>query len=820
MGFRKQVLLSTAAVVSSQANAGAVAATSAHATAESAQAQNVPAEQASSAVRPVDATDIIVTAQRRRERLLDVPASIVVTTGEKLERLHLNAASDLQYVTPGLALGDSNTSRGQGLRIRGIGTTVFADGIEQSVGTVVDGIPLARAGQGLADLVDLDRVEVLRGPQGLLFGRNASAGLINIVTRRPTRVPSLIANASYASGDEVNLSAGLSGPVAGDKILARVSGYFNKRRGFVTDVFDGRLLNNRNEYGFRGTVEFHPADGLEILLRGDWSRRANDCCIWTVRQFATAATDPRPGQRFLSAFTGPIATGPRARQIAGNGEYRNLVTSRGVSGEANFAIGDYTLTSLTGYRRWNQADNNDADLSPSNVLNRNFGSNALNQFSQEFRLTSPSARPFRFVGGLFYYNSNNRGQFQQIGRFSLSLANLQNLGINAPLAPGVILPAAQLFGRDVTTKIAVSDYAAFGQGDWKVGGGVSLTAGARLTKTRVGLDYTRVGTPGANAFNFVVGRAFAPLAFNAKTRDTNISWRLGVQYVPQANHMLYASVSRGYKGPGFNNLLDIVVPAGSTPQAFTKVDPEIPTAYELGYKASLLDRKLSLSAALYLTDFKDFQAQIVEFAPGASIGSFAIRNAGKLRSKGLELTLEARPTRHFTAGVSFAFNDAKYVSFTGASCPRLGALVTTVGAPCGPAIAGGPKRTSFDASGLGVTNAPKYTAALDARWDTPLSGNLNGFVQANYYWRSATKYGLYPDNIANPTIQPSYGILNGSVGVDVDRKITVSIFAKNLFDQNFVTSIFDLPLDSAGGLGQYVTRDAERTLGVQANLRF
>ena len=764
--------------------------------------------------------DIVVTAQRRSERLLDVPVSVVATSGDRLERLNFNAATDLQYVTPGLTLGDANTPRGQGLRIRGVGSNVFADGIEQSVGTVVDGVPLARAGQGLADLIDLERVEVLRGPQGLLFGRNASAGLISITTRRPTEQLSGMLNASYGSLDEMNVGASLAGPVVEGRILGRLSGYLNKRDGFIDNRLTGQKINNREEYGFRGTVELRPTDTLEVLLRADYSRRDNECCVWSVRRFANATTDPRPGAAFLSTFVGPLETGPEARQIAANGEYSNLVTSQGISSEVNLQLGDYTLTSLTAYRTWEQADNNDADLSSSNILNRNFGANDLTQFSQELRLTSPADQAVEFVAGLFYFTSSNEGDFQQVGRFSLSLARLQNLGINAPVAPGVVLPASQLFGRDIASDIDVTDLAVFGQATWNVNEALSLTAGARVTRTEVSMNYGRTGTSGASAFNFLVGAAFAPLAFDASTEDTNVSWRVGAQYALDEDQNVYASVARGYKGPGFNSLLDIVIPAGVTAQNFTRVEPEVPTAYELGYKASLMDRRLSLTAALFLTDFENFQAQIVEFQPGSSIGSFAIRNAGELRTKGFELSLAAQPSSSLSFGASLAYTDATFESFANASCPRLGAIVTTVGAACGPAVAGGPNRTSFDASGLAVTNAPKWSGNADMRWEMPIRSDLGAFVQANLYWRSETTFGLYPANIPNPTIQDSYGILNASAGFDVGDNATISVFGKNLFDTNFVSSIGDLPFDAAGGLLQFVTPDARRTVGVQANLRF
>ncbi|WP_375392893.1 TonB-dependent receptor [uncultured Sphingomonas sp.] len=238
---------------------------------------------------PTDTTDIIVTANKREERLLNVPISVVAINGDRLQRLNLSTATDLQFVTPGLGLGDSNTPRGAGLRIRGVGTTVFADGVEQSVGTVVDGIPLARAGQGLAELVDVERVEVLRGPQGMLFGRNASAGLINIITQLPTEKLSFTGNASYASENEVKLGGSLSGALIPGAVSARVTGFLNRRDGFVTNLVTGHRLNNQNEYGARGVVEIKPTSGLQFILRGDWAKRDTQCCIWTARSFASAS---------------------------------------------------------------------------------------------------------------------------------------------------------------------------------------------------------------------------------------------------------------------------------------------------------------------------------------------------------------------------------------------------------------------------------------------------------------------------------------------------------------------------------------------------
>jgi len=765
---------------------------------------------------------VTVTAQKREERAVDVPISVVTTTGETLEALNLTAATDLQYTTPGLNLGDANTPRGAGLRIRGIRTNVFADGIEQNVGTVVDGVPLARAGQGLADLTDIERVEVLRGPQGMLFGRNASAGLINIVTRGPTDDLSVQGNAAVANDGVVNVSAGLSGPIVKNVLTGRISGYTNQRDGFVARTGEDSSLNDRNEFGFRGALKWDASEDFELTLRADYSERDNECCIWTPRAFADATSDPRPGAGFLStALPGVTASSDNLTIGDAADTIFNKVISQGVSGEVNWEFGDYTFTSLTAFRTWRQKDNNDADLSQLNILDINFGANDLEQFSQEFRLTSPSDGPLEYVVGAFYYDSSNTGNFDQVGRFALSFAGAQAAGIDIPLAPGLALPASANFGRSVETVIDVEDFAMFGQATYYLTEQLSLIVGGRYPDTSVSMDYARVGTPGNNAFNFLLGGAFAPLEFDVSTSDTNLSWRLGAQYALGEDANLYATVSRGYKGPGFNNLLDIVIPTGQTEEEFTLVDPEIPTSYEIGYKAILLDGRVSVDTSVYRTEFEDFQAQIVETPQGAAIGSFAIRNAGELLTQGIELQVTAAPRDEVTLGFAAAFADSEFKSFQGASCPRLAGLVTEVGAPCGPLVAGGANATSFDASGLDGTNAPELTLSLDGRYQTPIFGRFEGFVQGNYYWRDDTTFGLYPFNVPNPTVQESYGILNASLGlIGNDGGYTVSLFARNMTDENFVTSIFDLPFDAAGGLGQFVTADAQRTIGVSLNVSY
>lgn len=454
--------------------------------AQPALAQTALAQTPESAAAATEET-IIVTATKRAARLADVPASIVAVTGTRLEQLNLSTATDLQYITPGLGLGDANTPRGAGLRIRGVGTNVFADGIEQSVGTVIDGVPLARAGQGLVELADVERVEVLRGPQGMLFGRNASAGLINVVTRAPTEELSYILNASVASDNEQKIGGSVAGPLLPGLLRARLTGFSNTRDGIVKNLATGSDLNDQSEHGFRGALMFTPMPSLDLTLRADWSQRDTNCCIWTVRRFATPAENP-PGSVLLSSFAGAsvvAAQGPENRVVNQTGDPFNTGESSGVSAEINARVGEYTITSITARRTWDQFDGLDSDQTALNVLDINFGSNTLEQVSQELRLTSPDAGRIRYVAGLFYFDATNDNFSRQSGRFTAQLAAAQAAGVTIPLSTTLSLPPTANFGRDVTTTISTRDIAAFGEATIDITDRLRGIVGARYTDTEV-----------------------------------------------------------------------------------------------------------------------------------------------------------------------------------------------------------------------------------------------------------------------------------------------------------------------------------------------
>ena len=354
--------------------------------------------------------DIIVTAQKRTESAQDVPISLTVISAAALERSNYNEFNDIQRFSPGLVITDSSNSRATGVTIRGIGTSTFSDAIEQSVGIVIDGVVIGRVPGAISDLVDVERVEVLRGPQGTLFGKNASAGVISIVTRQPTNTFEALGSISYATLDEIKLFGAVSGPIVADKVLARISGYRNTRDGLITNVRTGQDLNNRNEYGFRGKLLLKPVETLDITLAGDYSRRDQRCCTWTTR-------DITPGnfigaiQRGVGVVAGPQNNqvnlgGDQAFKGADTPDAYQRSTIWGVSGEANLDLGAVSLTSITAFRKWNGQDDLDADQTPLPLLVFNRGTTRQRQFTQELRLTSPADQFISYVAGGFYFKQH------------------------------------------------------------------------------------------------------------------------------------------------------------------------------------------------------------------------------------------------------------------------------------------------------------------------------------------------------------------------------------------------------------------------------
>jgi outer membrane receptor protein involved in Fe transport len=360
----------------------------------------LPAFAQASSAEVVEQGEIIVTATRRSEALSDVPIAVSAVNAEMLANTGATDIRQLNQVSPSLLVSSTSSEAGGGVaRIRGIGTVGDNPGLESSVALFIDGVYRSRTGVGLTELGDVERIEVLRGPQGTLFGRNASAGLINIVTAKPSFDFGGSAEVTYGNYDFIRATANVTGPIAGDKAAARIDGTYVKRDGFLEDVISGRSVNGRDRYVLKGQLLLTPNDDLEIRLIGDYTKRDEECCAAPYFFAQDTGRDANGNLTFapsrilniLRAFGGTIIEDTYARQISitpGVG-YASNVKDWGLSGEVNWDLGGANLTSITAYRDWDLVSGQDADFSNVDILRRaddGLSGRSFKTFSQEIRL--------------------------------------------------------------------------------------------------------------------------------------------------------------------------------------------------------------------------------------------------------------------------------------------------------------------------------------------------------------------------------------------------------------------------------------------------
>ncbi len=370
-----------------------------------------PTATTAAAVSPVyhDQNDIIVTATRRNQALSDVPIAVSAVTAEALQNSGANDIRSLNQLAPSLLVSSTGTEANGSARIRGIGTVGDNPGLESSVAVFIDGVYRSRTGAGLNELGEIERIEVLRGPQGTLFGRNASAGLINIVSKRPSFEFGANAEAGYGNFNYYRLAGGVTGPVLGDKVAARIDGVYVKRDGFYKDLVSGGRVNDRDRYFIRGQLLIKPTDDIDIRLIGDYTKRKEACCAATYLP-VTETVDPTantttPGFNTDGAYTaGPNRildvlrsfggiinddTYSRKISVSPGRTFKGTTRDYGVSGELNWDLGGAKLTSITAYRDYKSGGGGDVDYNNVDILFRANDGNAYRQFktfSQELRL--------------------------------------------------------------------------------------------------------------------------------------------------------------------------------------------------------------------------------------------------------------------------------------------------------------------------------------------------------------------------------------------------------------------------------------------------
>jgi len=729
-----------------------------------------------------DARDIIVTAQKRPERLQETPLAVTALSQADLDANISRTLIETVQRAPGVSFTSGNTARAEGVRVRGVGTASFSEGVTGSVATVIDGVLLGRQAQGQFELNDIEQIEVLRGPQGTLYGANATAGLINIVTQRPSDRPSMAADLQYGNFDEIRARATVSGPIIGDTVKARLSGYYSKRDGEITNVRNGEDLNNRNEYGFRGKIEIQATPELNFLLSGDFTESRTRCCSLTFR---TAA---------VPVLIAPVTASSSNRQIALDAP-ATAQRNRGWGGslQADYNFGAARLTSITAYRDWRFSDGGDSDFTASNIIPFAGTNNHARQFSQELRIASTGDRPLSYIAGLFFFDQT----LDADSRFDQRLAPLF-IGGTTGTAIGTIRETAV---RTVKQK----QYAAFAQLDYKLTEQLKLIGGLRVTQFDLGLAFARTNTN--PTIGTIVGAPFngllvlgLPSTFATTNNDSNVSGKVGLQFQPTRDIGFYASYTRGYKGPAVR--ADSGDPiAGADVATTARIAPETVDAFEAGLRSQFFDRRLTLNLTGFYSKFQNFQANTVN--PANPVQQSLV-NAGDVSTRGFELEAAATPVRGLTFGGSLAYVDARYGNIL-VSCSSFQTVAGCT--PTGAAFL-------LNLNGQQFQNAPRWTAALNAGYEVPVGQDLRAFVRGDMQYRSSVLFAFNRDPLS---AQPGYTLHNGNIGVrTADDHLSVAFYAKNIGKRDYALAI----ARSALTPGSLQLLGLQRSYGVVLGFKF
>lgn len=782
--------------------------------ADTATAQAPGSPETTEATAPPVAGDIIVTAQRREQALRDVPVAISVVTSEDLVKSNFTTVTDLQFLSPGV---NYNANFGGGFNVRGVGTQSLSITAEQSVALIIDdviqGLPeVSFAGPSYQTLGDIERIEVLKGPQGTLFGKNSSAGVIQIITKNPVLGRNSVDGyVSYAKKNEVNANANLNLGL-GDNAALRFSGTYQRRDGFVANRFDGTDRWAYERFGIRGKLLWEPTSALRVLLQAEYrDLKDNANGLWTLRSCGSGSGTFNPCAEI--AKYGIVAS-PRNLEVAIEGPSYTKQRSTNVSGRIDYDLGNATLTSITAYRHLKQPIAIDTDATPRPVYSLNQNVSGGDQFTQELRVNGQSGILDYTLGG-FYYNAKP----YQVGIVG------GTLGVLPDTSPFLVTlnsagPLAQSgAGSDIRAK--VESYAAFGQLEAEVTPGLTLIAGGRYTNDKVQqrIDYFQV--PGLCSRAFLAGGPCISVSLptstpTAKIKADKFTYKFTAKYDLTPDINVYATYATGYKGPMISN-------PGNQPQLL--VNPETSKSYEIGLKGLFFNRAVSFNIDLFKVDYDNFQAQ--QRVGVSPVFFYTTTNAGGLQTKGVEADASWRVTPEFTLSGNVAYIPSKFTEFAVQCYDRYANPATPVG-ECNYLAPGVPANApfQFNAKGFPLIYSPRWTWGVTADYEHDLSDTLQIGAHATYVYRSQV-YGI----VADPnSIVDGYGLLNGEVSVgDPDGAWRLSVFARNLLNKYFVAGIFRTPLDAGSynstplstiGYSNIPALDSSRAVGVKLSFAF
>ncbi|MCG8443722.1 MAG: TonB-dependent receptor [Caulobacterales bacterium] len=683
---------------------------------------------------------ITVTARRREESIQETPISITAFDSEALRALSASDISGLGRSTPNLDLSFTVGTSGGGnsqATIRGIGQTDFLITTDPGVGIYLDGVYLGRTTGSVLDLADVERVEVLRGPQGTLYGRNTIGGAINVITADPTEEFEVYARATVGEVDRADLELGVSGPLVPDVLRGRLSAATNNRSGYAERVIAGDDLGNEREILVRGGLLFDPSDTFSAELNFDYARRRQNS---TAIEMAAVNLDGSVIGLWNGFVGGPAGTPITPDDVdpdddpfttRGTGTNVNDLDQYGVSATLEWDLGGLTVKSITGYRDIEAQFGRDGDNTPIQYVDTN---NRLDQdqFSQELQLLGELGA-LSFVAGAYYFDESatdlndvrlGSGLFDALEALPTSLDCLaappgaiptcpaQSPGV--PGGPGNPINLLLDLDIDVFNQVENTSYAVFGDAQYDLSERVSVNGGLRYTREdkEYTLEHIRLGS----------GVPIIPLTTVDNDYEA-VSGRVGADFQVDAQRLLYASASRGFKSGGFNGRPT----AEGELEAF---DPEFVWAYEVGLKSDWLDRALRVNTAFFYTDYSDIQLQVRTLDPVSGTFVELIENAGAGRIYGVELEALAAPTDGLLLNVGVGFLETEY---------------TDIGEAEG---------ITLDSA---LPRAPDWNLSLGGQYSIPMLDKYELTLRGDYFYTSE----YYQDIINTEEVkEDGYGLLN------------------------------------------------------------
>jgi len=761
--------------------------------AASAQGSEVVRNAAAEAEAPPSGSvdTLIVTARRRVETAQSVPLAISVVGGDKVDATGAFNVGRLQQLAPSLQYYSTNP-RNTAVNIRGLGVPfgLTSDGFEQGVGFYIDDVYNSRVATATFDFLDVAQIEVLRGPQGTLYGKNTTAGAVNITTNQPTFNFEGKAEVSFGNLDFKQAKAAISGPLT-DTLAARLAISSTTRRGTIYNVTSRQWVNGQDNIGLRGQLLYKPDDKLAITLTGDYSAQDAECC---AQIYVRVGSTQRALNRQYAALTAALGykvvdsnAFNRLTDVDSNLNAGNKIG--GVSARAVWSVGPGTLTSVTAWRFWDWKPENDRDFLGLPIVSKSQNPSQQDQYTQELRYNYSGPRT-DFVLGAFAFKQriDTQGTEQQgaaSSRWNITPSNV--LSNDPTVLDGLVARNTQW--------LKSTSFAAFGQVSWKVTDAFTIQPGLRINYDKKEGYYQRLvfdgqGVPvllGQTSARRVAQLAIYSPQLSAPSFDKwNLSYDLTASYKFTPDVLAYATYAKSFKSGGINQNGLPTDAAGAPILAAGTIKPEDVNHFEAGLKTQSWERRATLNLSAFRTDIKDYQATVTNGQLGVLRGYIA--NAGKVVTQGFEFDASIRPSQRLNAYVNGAYTDAVYAKFVDAPCPPElsgGSTVAAGQTPGGPGVPGALSPANCDISGQRLPGVSKWSFSFGVEANAPATFlHKEGEVYVGYDGSYRSNFSSNPSPSAYTWVD-GYALSNLRLGFRTQDGVNFFGWVRNVFDKNY-----------------------------------